>query len=179
MDGQEVDQYMAKISEALQLPDVPPIERSSMTSKLPPPDSNSSCEVCERGGDLVCCDLCPLVFHQRCIRPSLASLPKGSWVCAYCQLKRGSRAEREEAKQAIIQMSLLTRGYTQAAQSDALTSTTHAGLDNAEAAASNPPTLPPACLLRIARTGTATIVHLGKKYVVRRTLRKQIKDEAK
>lgn len=47
-------------------------------------DHNEVCEVCEKGGDLLCCDTCSLVFHLGCIRPKIASIPKGKWSCAYC-----------------------------------------------------------------------------------------------
>jgi hypothetical protein len=49
-------------------------------------EHNEVCEVCETGGDLLCCDTCSLVFHLACIRPKLASVPKGEWSCAYCVL---------------------------------------------------------------------------------------------
>lgn len=45
---------------------------------------NEVCEVCEKGGDLLCCDTCSLVFHLLCIRPKIVSIPKGKWSCAYC-----------------------------------------------------------------------------------------------
>ena len=47
-------------------------------------DHNEVCEVCERGGDLLCCDTCSLVFHVACIRQKIASIPKGKWSCAHC-----------------------------------------------------------------------------------------------
>ena len=47
-------------------------------------DHNEVCEVCEKGGDLLCCDTCSLVFHIGCIRPKIGSIPKGKWSCAYC-----------------------------------------------------------------------------------------------
>lgn len=47
---------------------------------------NEICEVCEKGGDLICCDTCTIVFHQKCIRPKMKVVPKGVWSCAYCVL---------------------------------------------------------------------------------------------
>ncbi len=47
-------------------------------------EHNEVCEVCDRGGDLMCCDTCTLVFHMPCIRPKISSMPKGSWSCPYC-----------------------------------------------------------------------------------------------
>ena len=45
---------------------------------------NEECEVCDQVGDLLCCDTCTLVFHLKCLRPKLASVPKGDWSCAQC-----------------------------------------------------------------------------------------------
>lgn len=47
-------------------------------------EHNESCEVCETGGDLVCCDTCSLVFHLSCIRPHRNAVPIGPWSCAHC-----------------------------------------------------------------------------------------------
>ena len=45
------------------------------------PSSNSSsnedyCAVCHNGGELLCCDTCPKVFHLNCHVPSLTSTPR-------------------------------------------------------------------------------------------------------
>ena len=40
-------------------------------------DHNEICEVCEKGGDLLCCDTCTLVFHLKCIRPRISAVQKG------------------------------------------------------------------------------------------------------
>ena len=47
-------------------------------------EHNEVCEVCDVGGDLLCCDTCSLVFHLKCIRPKLLNIPKGKWSCAHC-----------------------------------------------------------------------------------------------
>lgn len=47
-------------------------------------DHDEVCEVCEKGGDLLCCDTCTLVFHLKCFRPKLSGIPKGSWSCPHC-----------------------------------------------------------------------------------------------
>ena len=44
-------------------------------------ESNESCEVCGEGGDLLCCDACPRVFHTGCLDPPLKRIPKGLWIC--------------------------------------------------------------------------------------------------
>jgi hypothetical protein len=45
---------------------------------------NEQCEICDQGGDLLCCDTCTLVFHVACVRPKIHTVPKGKWSCAYC-----------------------------------------------------------------------------------------------
>lgn len=40
---------------------------------------NDLCEVCNVGGDLLCCSTCNLVFHLKCTRPVLKQLPSGEY----------------------------------------------------------------------------------------------------
>jgi hypothetical protein len=47
---------------------------------------NDECDVCNLGGELLCCSTCTLVFHVDCVRPRLEELPDGDWCCAYCVL---------------------------------------------------------------------------------------------
>lgn len=47
---------------------------------------NDECDVCNLGGELLCCSTCTLVFHVECVRPRLEELPDGEWACAYCVL---------------------------------------------------------------------------------------------
>eukprot|EP00004_Rigifila_ramosa_P009475 TRINITY_DN2104_c0_g1_i2.p1 TRINITY_DN2104_c0_g1~~TRINITY_DN2104_c0_g1_i2.p1 ORF type:complete len:1491 (+),score=355.43 TRINITY_DN2104_c0_g1_i2:89-4474(+) len=44
-----------------------------------------SCAVCGDGGDVLCCDSCPLVYHLTCVRPQLRAPPKGNWLCPRCK----------------------------------------------------------------------------------------------
>ncbi|KAM7397154.1 hypothetical protein PAMP_020148 [Pampus punctatissimus] len=48
-------------------------------------ESEDFCAVCLNGGDLLCCDRCPKVFHLACHIPSLISFPLGDWVCTLCR----------------------------------------------------------------------------------------------
>ncbi|XP_077452942.1 tripartite motif-containing protein 66-like [Stigmatopora argus] len=48
-------------------------------------ESEDFCAVCLNGGDLLCCDLCPKVYHLACHLPSLLSLPMGDWACTLCR----------------------------------------------------------------------------------------------
>ncbi|XP_027023769.2 tripartite motif-containing protein 66 [Tachysurus fulvidraco] len=48
-------------------------------------ESEDFCAVCSIGGELLCCDRCPKVFHLSCHVPSLLSFPTGDWVCSLCR----------------------------------------------------------------------------------------------
>ncbi|XP_076133447.1 E3 ubiquitin-protein ligase TRIM33 isoform X2 [Alosa pseudoharengus] len=43
------------------------------------------CAVCQNGGELLCCDRCPKVFHITCHIPTLRCLPSGEWMCTFCR----------------------------------------------------------------------------------------------
>ena len=40
------------------------------------------CEECGDGGDLMCCDLCPRVYHAKCLKLTLP--PADDWACPHC-----------------------------------------------------------------------------------------------
>ncbi|XP_037719873.1 chromodomain-helicase-DNA-binding protein 3 [Drosophila subpulchrella] len=42
------------------------------------------CRVCQDGGELLCCDFCPSVYHKTCLNPPLRAIPKGKWICPRC-----------------------------------------------------------------------------------------------
>ena len=49
--------------------------------------SDVSCEQCgsgERGDELLLCDKCDRGFHMKCVRPIVARVPIGSWLCPNC-----------------------------------------------------------------------------------------------
>ncbi|XP_076471034.1 LOW QUALITY PROTEIN: transcription intermediary factor 1-alpha-like [Babylonia areolata] len=43
------------------------------------------CASCHQGGDVLCCDRCPRVFHLQCHVPVLATVPSGTFVCTLCE----------------------------------------------------------------------------------------------
>ncbi|GFR97853.1 E3 ubiquitin-protein ligase TRIM33 [Elysia marginata] len=43
------------------------------------------CACCHNGGDVLCCDRCPRVFHLKCHIPEIGEVPKGSFVCTICE----------------------------------------------------------------------------------------------
>ena len=42
------------------------------------------CKICRDGGQLICCDTCPDVYHLDCLVPPLQEVPAGEWKCARC-----------------------------------------------------------------------------------------------
>ncbi|XP_072650239.1 tripartite motif-containing protein 66 isoform X2 [Canis lupus baileyi] len=63
------------------------IPRTLGAKKGPPvPIENEDfCAVCLNGGELLCCDRCPKVFHLSCHLPALLGFPGGDWVCTLCR----------------------------------------------------------------------------------------------
>ncbi|XP_042366996.1 transcription intermediary factor 1-alpha isoform X3 [Plectropomus leopardus] len=52
----------------------------------PEEDPNEDwCAVCQNGGELLCCDKCPKVFHLACHIPALNESPSGEWFCSLCR----------------------------------------------------------------------------------------------
>ncbi|CBJ48429.1 Chromodomain helicase-DNA-binding protein, putative [Ectocarpus siliculosus] len=55
-------------------------------------DHNDICEICDKGGDLLCCDFCNLVYHLCCVTPKLTELPdEDLWMCPACTAEVTSR----------------------------------------------------------------------------------------
>ncbi|XP_076970031.1 tripartite motif-containing protein 66 isoform X3 [Tamandua tetradactyla] len=50
-----------------------------------PVENEDFCAVCLNGGELLCCDHCPKVYHLSCHVPALLSFPGGEWVCTLCR----------------------------------------------------------------------------------------------
>ncbi|KAM8938748.1 tripartite motif-containing protein 66 [Pelodytes ibericus] len=48
-------------------------------------ENEDFCAVCLNGGEMLCCDHCPKVFHLSCHVPALLSFPGGEWVCTLCR----------------------------------------------------------------------------------------------
>lgn len=43
------------------------------------------CAACHQGGDVLCCDQCPRVYHLQCHVPVLTAVPSGAFVCTLCE----------------------------------------------------------------------------------------------
>ena len=44
------------------------------------------CFLCKDGGELLCCDTCPLAFHLKCLFPPMKAIPDGDWSCPRCMV---------------------------------------------------------------------------------------------
>ncbi|XP_074537469.1 E3 ubiquitin-protein ligase TRIM33 isoform X2 [Halichoeres trimaculatus] len=51
------------------------------------------CAVCINGGDLLCCDRCPKVFHMKCHVPTIKIFPKGDFLCTFCRSVKSPEIE--------------------------------------------------------------------------------------
>lgn len=61
-------------------------EASSQSSRNTEDRNDDYCAVCRNGGDLLCCDGCPRVYHLKCHVPMLNSTPDRNvtWLCTLC-----------------------------------------------------------------------------------------------
>ena len=56
--------------------------------------NNDECKVCEYGGNLVCCDGCPLAYHPRCIGLKLSDFDNDDdWHCPECDSTRKKKGK--------------------------------------------------------------------------------------
>jgi hypothetical protein len=53
-------------------------------------EHNEICEVCSKGGNLLCCDFCTLVYHLKCA--GLKVIPEGKWACPACEAEGAGKA---------------------------------------------------------------------------------------
>ncbi|KAK2858829.1 hypothetical protein Q5P01_003449 [Channa striata] len=62
------------------------VQQDSEKRADPEEDPNEDwCAVCQNGGELLCCDKCPKVFHLSCHIPTLNESPSGEWFCSFCR----------------------------------------------------------------------------------------------
>ena len=53
------------------------------------------CYTCKDGGELLCCDFCPLAYHLKCLVPPMSSIPTDDWRCPRCEAEPlGCKIER-------------------------------------------------------------------------------------
>lgn len=51
-------------------------------------EQSDTCEKCDDGGDLICCDGCISAYHLDCVEPPLKEIPSGQWFCPECEKKK-------------------------------------------------------------------------------------------
>ncbi|XP_076945061.1 LOW QUALITY PROTEIN: protein CHROMATIN REMODELING 4-like [Bidens hawaiensis] len=65
--------------------DLTPSDSSDcLPSKKKRDDPCHECDVCNLGGDLIHCDVCPKTYHISCLDPPLKQLPSDKWQCPNC-----------------------------------------------------------------------------------------------
>jgi len=62
------------------------------------------CAVCHNGGDLLCCDNCPRVYHHPCHVPTIASFPSDNarWICTLCANDESLCLEAPDVRQELV-----------------------------------------------------------------------------
>ena len=63
------------------------------------------CEACRDGGELVCCERCPISYHPTCCDPpcDASDLPD-KWICKQCRTVRESSVDDTEDKNPFIKL---------------------------------------------------------------------------
>ena len=59
--------------------------------------------MCSEGGELLCCDTCPLAYHIHCVYPPLRRIPRGNWACQVCTGADDERPRSCRVKKATIE----------------------------------------------------------------------------
>ncbi|CAG7837595.1 unnamed protein product [Allacma fusca] len=68
-------------------------------------DEAEVCEVCGFGGQVICCDKCPRLYHLMCLDPPKTRVPRGTWYCPVCSNSSSSSSSKKGQKKASHQKS--------------------------------------------------------------------------
>ncbi|KAK2567493.1 Bromodomain adjacent to zinc finger domain protein 1A [Acropora cervicornis] len=66
-------------------------------------EHGDQCAVCSEGGELLCCDTCPLAYHIHCAYPPLRRIPRGNWACQVCTGADDERPRSCRVKKATVE----------------------------------------------------------------------------
>lgn len=66
-------------------------------------EHGDQCAMCSEGGELLCCDTCPLAYHIQCAYPPLRRIPRGNWACQVCTGADEERPRSCRVKKATIE----------------------------------------------------------------------------
>ena len=73
----------------------------------PGTEQDDICFVCKDGGEVLCCNHCPLSYHLGCLTPPIEQMPDGDWKCPRCTISMDSVTVSEEDAESVAR--LLTR----------------------------------------------------------------------
>jgi len=61
-------------------------------------ENEDECNICGEGGKLICCDNCPLAYHEDCLEVNGDTLPD-DWKCPRCVVKKGGDDKKMSVKE--------------------------------------------------------------------------------
>ena len=62
------------------------------------PVPSEVCATCNLGGEVICCDGCPALYHIECAQPPLRKVPRGDWYCHNCRKRNSSNSKNKKDK---------------------------------------------------------------------------------
>ncbi|XP_075219326.1 PHD finger protein 12 [Lycorma delicatula] len=74
--------------------------------------NRDTCDACQEGGNLLCCDRCPASFHFICVNPPIEEekdIPLGGWACNKCTYELKSEEEAKTNKGKTRKSTALTK----------------------------------------------------------------------